>query len=193
MWVADAVRHAHVPSSSLHLFHRPQQQQTKHRQPAARDQLHDECLNPEVERLNETLRRRVFLQHDDPHDGPFPVPLLDHRQREMVGHADDESRQPHAQYGQLRPLNVAVTLAVVRVAHADVAEDGQRDRQPDGHGVNDDAEAGVEEHEANGRQRVTHWSRFRAVKAVELQREREVGRHREAVRDREPGEDAIRR
>ena len=81
----------------------------------------------------------------------------------------------------------------MRVAHAYVAEHGQCDRQPDGHCVDDDAEAGVEEHEANSRQRVTHRGRFRAVKAVELQRERQVGCHREAVRDGEPGEDAVRR
>ena len=148
--VAHAVRHVHLPPRALHLLHCPQQEQAEHREAAARDQLHDDRLDPEVERVHQPLRRRLHPQRDDPHGAGDVTHLVD-RHHEQVRHAHDERGEPHEEDRELGAPHAAVALPVVRVAHADVPEDGECDGEPDRHGVHDDAEACVEEQEAHGR------------------------------------------
>ena len=141
--------------------------------------------------MHQSLRRRLHPERDDPH-GTGDVTHLVDRHHEQVWHAHDESGEPHEEDGQLGAPHAAVALPVVRVSHADVPEDGECDGEPDRHGVHDNAEAGVEEQEAHGRERVPFRRLLRAVEAVEVQCERQVGDHRETVGDREARQDTIR-
>lgn len=72
-------------------------------------------------------------------------------------------------------------------------EYGEYDSQPDGDGVYEDAETGVEQHEAGGRVAVPLGRQLRPVQHVEVHRERQIGGHRQPVGDSQPGQDAVRR
>jgi len=70
-------------------------------------------------------------------------------------------------------------------------EDREDDREPDGDGVHDDAEAGEEQHEADSRQTVPLRCRLCAVQHVEPQSEGKVGGHRQSVGHSQSSQDAV--
>jgi len=73
----------------------------------------------------------------------------------------------------------------------DVTERCQDDRQPDWRSVHDNAEASVEQQKVCSRQRVPLNRELDTVQDVEQHRERYVSSHRQAIRDRQTGEDVV--
>ena len=188
---------AHVAAPLLRHLHRVDEHQAEDGERDARTQLDEHRLHPEVECRDELLGRRARLDVDGVHargaavggvrgDARRPlVVLVDDAQRAEVRDADDDGGDADGGDGDAGAPHAAQRHAAARVSHKDVAEDGERDGQPDGDGVHDDAEAGVGEQEADGAVIVARRGGARAEQDVEVDGERKVGGHREAVRDGE--------
>ena len=134
---------------------------------------------------------RFFIGDPDETDWPRGL-VLGEGGHQVVGDADDAHTDVDGENGQLDPQHAAEAGPARGETDEEVAEDGQRDGQPDGHRVRHHAEVDVEQHEADPVGAVRGGElQVRVPQDIEVDADRQVGRHGEQVGHGQPHQDQV--